>query len=228
MKKKPIIISLGGSLIVPDNVDVFFLKKFKELILKEIKKGKKFIIFTGGGATCRKYQKAARKLGILNPRALDQLGIYTTYLNALLVKFLFGKKAFEEIIKNPTKKIKTNKNIIIAAGWKPGWSTDYDAVKMAQTFKVKEIINATNVDYIFDKDPKKFKDAKSLKHISFSDLLKITGRKWKPGLHLPFDPIALKEAQKLNLKIIFINGKKLKNFQKVLEGKKFKGTTVTN
>ncbi len=226
--KKPIIVSLGGSVVIPKNIDFNFLKKFRELILKEVKNGKKFIIFGGGGKTAREYQGAARKAGILNSKTLDWLGIYTIYLNAFLVKSLFGKRAYDKIIKNPTQKIRTSKNIVIAGGWKPGWSTDYDAVKMAKTYKVKEVINATNIDHVFNRDPRKFKNAKALKSVSFSELLKITGRKWRPGIHIPFDPIALMEAQRLNLKIIFINGKNLKNFKRVLEGKKFKGTTITN
>ena len=46
MQKDMIIVSLGGSLIVPEEIDVAFLKKFRELILRYTKLGKKFILIT--------------------------------------------------------------------------------------------------------------------------------------------------------------------------------------
>ena len=59
MKKEAVILFVGGSLIFPDEIDIGFLKDFKSLILKHVKKGKKFVIITGGGKICRKYQNAA-------------------------------------------------------------------------------------------------------------------------------------------------------------------------
>ena len=41
-----IVISLGGSLIVPDHIDVEFLKRFERLIAKHVKKGKRFLLKT--------------------------------------------------------------------------------------------------------------------------------------------------------------------------------------
>ena len=63
MKKELVVISLGGSLIVPEKVDVKFLKEFKKIILKNTKKHK-FVIVCGGGSIARKYIQAlhARKM----------------------------------------------------------------------------------------------------------------------------------------------------------------------
>ena len=70
-----------------------------------------------------------------------------------------------KIITDPNKKVKTNKDIIVGAGWKPGWSTDYDAVLIAKNHNVKTIINLTNIDYVYDKNPSEFPDAKPLKEL---------------------------------------------------------------
>mgnify|MGYP001568336868 CR=1 FL=1 len=83
-----VILSLGGSLIAPDQVDITFLKKFRVLINK--KNGTRFIIVCGGGMTCRRYQNAAKKLGVKEHVELDWIGIKTTRLNAELVRTLFG------------------------------------------------------------------------------------------------------------------------------------------
>jgi len=222
--EKAIVMSLGGSVIVPDKLDVKFLKNFKKIIEKFIEKEYRFVIFCGGGKLARNFQKSASKYKFSNEE-LDWLGIYATRINANLTKKLFGNIAENTIIQNPTKKIKFNKKIIFASGWKPGWSTDYDAVLVAKNLKIKTIINMSNINYVYEKDPKKVKGGKKIKNISWKEFRKIVGNKWKAGLNMPFDPVAAKEAEKLKLKAIII-GKDLKNFENLLSNKKFEGTII--
>jgi uridylate kinase len=219
------VFSLGGSLVCPDEIDVLFLKKFRNFILKWVREGKRFVIFVGGGKVARKYQKAAKKFGVRNEE-LDWIGISSTFLNAQLVKSIFGNFAFEKVLTDPREKIKTRKKIVIFGGWKPGRSTDYDSVLAAKNFGAKRVINLSDVDFIYDKNPKKFKNAKPLEKISFDELFKIIGRKWTPGINIPFDPEAAKLAQKEKIKVIFLNGRNFKNLEKVFLGKKFKGTII--
>jgi len=216
-----IIISLGGSVIIPNKLDLNFLKKFKALI--KTHKKHKFIIIVGGGKLARNLQKKAKKLKNITNKDLDWLGIYATRINALVLKKILNIK--EKIIINPKEKITSKNNILIAAGWKPGFSTDYDAVLLAKNIKANKIINITNVPYLYNKDPKK-PGAKPIKQTTWKQLKKIVGNKWKPGLNMPFDPIAAKLAEKLKLKLIIV-GNDLNNLKKVLDNKKFKGTTIT-
>lgn len=219
------VLSLGGSLLCPERVDIDFLRKFKKFILKWIKKGKKFVIFVGGGKIAREYQKAGKELKVKN-KDLDWIGISATHLNATLLKSIFSKLAFEKVISDPREKINTKRKIIICGGWKPGRSTDFDAVLMAKNLNAKRVINLSNIDFVYDKDPQKFKDAKPLKKISFDNLLKIVGKKWKPGANLPFDPEATKLAKKEKIKIIILNGRNFKNLEKLFQGRKFQGTEI--
>jgi len=219
------VLSLGGSLLYPKDINILYLKNFKNFILKWVKRGKSFVIFVGGGKIARNYQTVAKKFKVKD-RDLDWIGISATFLNAQLVKSIFGRYAFEAVLTNPTQKISTNKKIIFFAGWKPGWSTDYDAVLAAKTFGSKRVINLSNIDFVYNKDPKKFKDAKPLEKISFEGLLKIVGKKWIPGANVPFDPKAIRLAQKENITIIILNGKDFNNLEKVFLGKKFLGTSV--
>ena len=224
-KNQTIIISLGGSIIVQDEINIKFLKDFKKLILKYVRQGKKFVIVTGGGKTARDYQSAAKQIGKLSRARLDWIGIYATHLSACLVKEIFGAKAVG-IITDLEKPIKTKKPIIIGAGTKPGWSTDYDAAVLAKYYKAKTIINLSNIDYVYDKDPNKFKNAKPFENISWKDFLKIIGKKWKAGLNSPFDPIASRLAKKMGLKVVMLKGTNLGNLEKFLRGEKFKGTII--
>jgi uridylate kinase len=224
MNKETIIISLGGSLVVPNEIDMGFLKNFKYSLQKYLAQ-KRFIILVGGGKIARNYQKALLEFGAkTNDR--DWMGINVTKLNAEIVKQMFTGNCFDKIITDPNKKVKTNKDIIIGAGWKPGWSTDYDAVLIAKTYGIKTIINLTNIDYVYDKNPAQFPDAKPLKEIDWKSFERIVGDKWLPGLSMPFDPRASKLAARLKLKVVSINGKNLERLEDFLNSKPFIGTTI--
>lgn len=223
-KKETIIISLGGSLVAPNEIDIGFLKNFKHSLQKYLK-DKRFFVLVGGGKICRVYQKALLEFGAKSADR-DWIGINISRLNAEVVKQLFSEYSFPKIITDPNKKVKTTKDIIIGAGWKPGWSTDYDAVLIAKNHNVKTIINLTNVDYVYDKNPSDFPDAKPLKNVDWKSFERIVGDKWTPGLSMPFDPRASKMAAKLKLKVIMLNGKNLERLEDFLNNKSFIGTTI--
>ncbi|MBW2966238.1 UMP kinase [Candidatus Woesearchaeota archaeon] len=223
MKKEVIVLSLGGSVVVPDDIDVKFLKGFRRLIKNYLKKFK-FILIVGGGCTCRLYQKAASSVVKLDTEDLDWIGIHSTRLNAHLIKTIFSDVGYKRIIKNPNEKVRFDK-VLVAAGWKPGFSTDYDAVILAKHYRAKTVVNMTNIDYLYNKNPKEYKGARKIEKIDWKGFRKIIGNKWIPGMNVPFDPIAAKEAQRLKLKLILI-GKNLNNFKNFLDNKKFKGSVV--
>jgi uridylate kinase len=221
-----VIMSLGGSIIVPEEIDVRFLKRFRSLILRHVRMGKKFIIIAGGGKTCRKYQAAAGKIAKLTNDDIDWLGIHSTRFNAHLLRTIFRGYANPTVIKNPHKKIRFKEKILIGAGYRPGCSTDWDSVMMARKFKAGKLINLSNISFVFNKDPKYHKNAKPIREISWRDFRKIVGNKWDPGANLPFDPIAAKEAQKIGLEVAIMNGRGIKNLDNYLSGKSFKGTVI--
>lgn len=220
-----VILSLGGSIIAPDKPDYFFLKEFKNFILGHLS-SHRFIIVCGGGKTNSYYNEAATRVSNVEKDDLDWIGIMATRLNAELMRSIFGKLAHKHVIYNPGKKIATKKRIIIAAGYKPGCSTDFDAVLLANQSGSKEIINMTNISYIYDKDPKKFQDAKKLYKVTWKEYRKIIGSKWTPRMNSPFDPIASKEAQKSGLKVIVLKGNDLKNVDRYLGGQGFEGSII--
>ena len=225
---KTFVISLGGSIIVPEDINVNFLKEFRELIVNQITKdgSKRFVIICGGGGVNKAYNSALKE--IINPtdEALDLLGISVTAMNANFVKLIFGGLAYEKVVDNPTKRIKTGKRIIIGCGWRPGCSTDKDAVLIAENLDADVVINLTDIDYVYTKDPRQFSDAKKIENMSWKDLRGIIGDKWTPKLRGPFDPSAAKLAEKNRLKVIIAKGTDIANLRNILEGKPFKGTTI--
>ena len=225
-KAKTVILSLGGSLIVPEEIDTEFLKKFRALILEFIQKGNRTAIICGGGKTCRNYYAAAEQVAKIKETDFDWIGIASTRLNAELVRSIFGTVAHDKVIDNYDKPVKIKKSIVIGCGHRPGHSTDFDAVLMANSLKAKEIVNLSNIDYVYDKDPRKFPNAKPFKELKWNDLLKLT-KAWKTGMHTPFDPEAAKLAKKSKLKVFIVNGNNLGNVRNVLEGKQYIGTRIS-
>ncbi|MDO8505232.1 MAG: UMP kinase [bacterium] len=221
------VISLGGSLVSPQagKVDIVFLRKFRALILKYVRRGDRFAIIVGGGKVCRAWQGAARTLGVKNNENLDWVGIRATQLNAELVRAMFGNSAHHKVISNPSENIGRFK-IVIGAGYVPGHSSDYDAVVRAKGVGANTVVNLSNVQYVYDKDPRKFKNAKILKGLPWKEYFKMFGTKWVPGANVPFDQKAAYEASQEKMRIAFIGGQNLKSFENFLQGKKFDGTII--
>lgn len=226
-ERERIIVSVGGSLIVPDGIDTDFLARFKALVLDKVQHGFTFSIIAGGGKTARRYQDAANDVTPLSRQDLDWIGIHSTRLNAQLLRNIFVGYAHQQVIKNPTIDIEAEEPIIIAAGWQPGCSTDYDAVLIAKNLGARRLVNLSNIDYVYDSDPRKNPAAKKIEKISWAEFRKLIPEEWHPGLSSPFDPIAAKEAQTLNLEVAIINGAKLEEFSNYLDDKPFVGTVIS-
>lgn len=228
MNKPTIIISLGGSIIVPEQIDVAYLKQFVKTITALTSKYR-FVIFTGGGSTARKYQLAAKAVQstVTNP-ALDWIGIQASHINAELVKQLFGNRAHDSIITDPRVRLRWTKSIHIGAGWKPGRSTDYDAVRIAVENSISTVINLSNIDYVYTSDPRKNPGAQKIAQTTWKEFRVLIGNSWDPGLNVPFDPIAAKIAQKHSINVNIMNGKKIANMVKAIHGQSFIGTKITN
>src|SRR3989338_11271035 len=221
------ILSVGGPIIIPKTgFDVEFLKKFRDLILEQVRLGKKFILVIGGGATARSYQETLKGCGVTQNEELDWMGIDATAINANFMRRLFGEAAYEKTVVKPTRMVKTDKPIIIAAGYKPGWSTDTDAVLWAKAYGAKEIFNLSNVDYVYDSDPNVNPSAQKFENLTWKRFRKIVGSKWVPGANVPFDPIAAKKAAKLGLKVGFVKGTSLPEVKLAITGQKFNGTVI--
>jgi uridylate kinase len=223
----PIIISLGGSLIAPDaGIDLAFLAKFKKLLQARVRKGERFVVVCGGGSVARRYQQAAKALAPESSADLDWLGVMATRLNALLVKLAFGPLAPLPVVTDPSRPPKRPVPVLVASGWKPGWSTDYCAAMLAAKLGAKTVINLSNITYVYSADPKKDRSARPLERVSWPDFRKIVGRKWSPGLNRPFDPIASALGAKLGLTVKVVNGQSLRDVTAVIAGKPFKGTVI--
>ena len=228
--KEVIVMSVGGSVIVPDTIDVEFLKRLKQLIETEVNdNGRKFILIAGGGKTSRNYQEAASGITELTHEDLDWIGIHATRLNGHLLRIIFQDIAHPVVITNPDEILDTpmdESEVVVAAGYRPGASTDLRSVQIAQLVESTKVVNVSNIDYVFTADPKKDIGAKKIEDITWTEFRKLLPEGWDPGQSSPFDPIAAKRAEELGIEVAVINGDKLTEVQKYFSGESFTGTRI--
>lgn len=223
-----IVMSVGGSLIVPDQIDTEFLGNFKSFIERETATGRRFIVIAGGGKTARRYQDAARAVSDLTTNDLDWMGIHSTRLNGHLLRTILRDLAHPEMITNPDDilDVPAEAPVIIAAGYRPGSSTDLRAVQIAAHVQAQKVINLSNTDYVYTDNPNVNPDATHLESVSWTDFRQLIPDEWNPGLSAPFDPIAAREAAANHIEVAQINGTKLAELANYLNGNPFIGTRI--
>lgn len=219
-----IVISIGGSVLISDEIDPKFYKKLAELLNKLIKKYKFFIV-VGGGKIARKYIEFGRKLD-LDEKILDDLGIRITRINAQLLSNIINDSN-KKIPETTDDALQMREKIIIMGGTKPGHSTDYVGAELASKINANKFIIATNVDGVYDEDPNKNSNAKQIKIITADELIKKYGINWKSaGYNTVIDGPALKEIKEKNISTYVLNGKKLEELEKAILNKNFNGTII--
>lgn len=226
-EKKVIVLSLGGSLIIPDEIDLDFLRKFREVIKKNTK-NYKFVIVCGGGSVARKYINALREEG--KSDYLQSLaGISVTRLNARFMAYFFGKDpewGIPHDMKHVSNLLKREDIIFCGAlRYAPNQTSDATACRLAAALNA-DFINLTNVKGLYNKNPMKFKDAKFIPQATRQELAKIVHQvEQKPGMHAPVDYTAMKIILEHKLRV-FILGKDAKQLDNLLNGKRFIGTRI--
>ena len=228
------VLSVGGSIIVPDKPDVGFLTAFVAICREWLDqdKSRRLILVAGGGAPARVYQNAYKEVSestglAAQADAADWIGIMATRINAQLLKACFGDYCKNDVVYNPTlENLSFDGQVLVASGWKPGFSTDTDAVYLGEKFDAKTIVNLSNIEKVYTDDPRKNPDAKPLDTISWADFRKMVGDEWTPGKNCPFDPIASKKASELGMKVICAGVKNLENIKAILNDGDFIGTTI--
>ncbi len=224
-----IVMSVGGSLIVPDQIDTTFLTTLKNLVEHQIAAyGRRFIIIAGGGKTARRYQEAAAKVSDLDPEDIDWIGLHATRLNGHLLRTIFRDTAHPEMITNPDDILDIPRSVplVIAAGYRPGASTDLRAVQIARHVQAHRLINLSNIDYVYTDDPRTNPDATRIEDITWKEFLTLIPSEWSPGLSSPFDPVAAREAESQNIEVAIINGEKPDEVENYMNEQSFIGTRI--
>ncbi len=225
MKDKKIVIKIGGSLLFTKDkiLDRVKIDKFCQ-IFKNGKYSGSHIIVCGGGIIAREYINAVRSFHG-NEALCDTFGIDLSRINSKLLIASFQDLAFP-LVPKTIQELSIAllfKKIIIMGGLQPGQSTTSVALEVAEFINAEELVILTDVEGIYDKDPKKFKDAKLLKSLTYDELKQIIinspeDKQAAAGEYRIFDAVSLQILKRSNIKIIIMSGKDLKEFEKYWNG----------
>ncbi len=223
-----VVLSVGGSSVNPKGEpDLGFLRS----LAKMIKKSKnKFGILTGGGSIARVYAKAARAIGATEYEA-DSIAITSTKQNAQLVIAALkcaGIDVYPKLVDDFEEARGLSNKVVVMGGTIPGITTDTDAVLLGEAIGAKRLVNISNVDAIYDSDPRKNKSAKKYAKMSYEELITLatSSDKRKAGTHFVFDLLACKLIARSKMEAHFVSGKVEKEIENAIEGKKHSGTVV--
>lgn len=224
------VLSIGGSLIVPqEKPNAQFLASLRDVITGFVRRGDRFVLVSGGGKTARVYIDAAKSITELADDDLDWLGIHATRLNGHLLRTVFRDVAHPVMFKNPLAVPLMDAwqgNVLIAAGWKPGWSTDYVASRIARRLGVKTVINLSNIAKVYTGDPKKDANAQPCDVMYWREYRRMVGNTWSPGLSAPFDPVASRFCQRHGMRVVVMNGLRMEPLLEYLTTGQGEGTIL--
>lgn len=227
--EKIVVLKLSGS--------IFFSDEFKKIVgtLRTVvteRRNLRLVVISGGGPNARKYIETAKEFGA-DQTTLDEVGIGVSRLNAKVLASALGKLAIDNIPTSLSSLVKVtetraqSKRIVVMGGLHPGQSTNAVGALVAEKLRAESFVNATDVDAVYTKDPRKFSDAKKLKVVSARELSRILDTEsMQAGGYDLMDPVALKLIQRSKIEtwIIKCNAATIREF---MSGRKKEGTRIT-
>jgi uridylate kinase len=231
---KNIVIKIGGSLLFKrGKIDNLKILEFCEII-KKTSKFDKIVVICGGGTLAREFISSARDF-TKNNAMCDLFGIEISRINSKLIIACLYEHAYPQVPKSieDLSIALLSKKIIVMGGLQPGQSTTSVAIEVAEYIKAQKMIILTDVNGIYDKDPKKHKDAKLLMHLSLNELKEVIenssdDKQAAPGEYRIFDVVSLQVLKRSDIKVFVISGIILDEFRKFWDGdSNIKGTIIS-
>jgi uridylate kinase len=224
---KTVVISLGGSILIPE-LENHLIQDYIP-VLKKIAKKCQLYVVVGGGGEARRYITVSRKLG-LDEGTSDEIGILITKLNATLLIASLGSDAYPKVADshNEAKKFGESGKIVIMGGITPGQTTDAVAAVLAERVRASAFINATSVNGVYEEDPRKNPDAKRFDKLTPKQLLEIVGAGGLgAGSNNVLDVIAARIVERSGIPLVVLDGSQPKNLSDAILKGKFVGTIVS-
>ena len=224
---KKLVISLGGSILIP-KLEGHTIREYLPELRAIAKKHRVFVV-VGGGGEARRYITVARELGV-DEGTSDEIGILITRLNATLLISALGDDAYPKVAEShaEAKKFAESGKIVVMGGITPGQTTDAVAAVLAERVGASVFINATSVDGIYTADPKKDKKAKRFDRMTAAKLLEIVGgTALGAGSNNVLDIVAARVVERSHIPLVVLDGRDPKNLSRAILTGKYKGTVVS-
>jgi uridylate kinase len=224
----PVVVSIGGSVLLTGDGDREYLEGLSALLRRL---GRRFplVVTTGGGRTAREYIRLGRSLGLTEVE-LDELGIEVTRLHAHLLAARIGPPAPShppESVRATVAALRAGSPVVLG-GTEPGHTTDGVAALLAVRLRAARVVNATDVDGVYDRDPRAHRGARripSLRWPAFRQMVQ-RGTTGEAGQNFLFDRLGAELLSRAAIPLRVVAGRPLPNLERAIAGRRFSGTTV--
>ncbi len=223
---KCLVISLGGSVLVPNLSDNRILEY--AAVLRQVSEKHRVFVVVGGGGEARRYIDAVRALGV-DEGTCDEIGILVTRLNAMLLIAALGDAAYPCVAEDQAMALEyaISGRIVVMGGVTPAQTTDAVAAVLAERTGAVILVNLTSVDGIYSADPKTDASATRYTHLTPDRLAEIVGGgRLDAGSNTVMDAIAVKIIQRSGIPLVVLDGRTPKNLPDAIISGRFSGTIV--
>jgi uridylate kinase len=224
-----IALKVGGSVLCPgESPDMQFVRRLSEVLIN-ISGEHSIVVVAGGGRLARAMMDDARAMGETSKDVLHDLGIDAARKNAAVLIKALGGSAFPEVPRDEegVRKALESGKIVVVGGFRPGQTTDAVTLQSAEAVGAELVVIGTDVRGVYDRDPKKHKDAKFISMISAAELLKLVDTESvEPGTKTVIDPVAVRIMERTGMKVAVVDIRNIDNLEKAVGGAEFDGTLV--
>ncbi len=227
-EKENLVISVGGSILLPEEENTSKLSSLAEMLKKNCQDRELYLV-VGGGKTARRYIDWGRELGA-DESSLDELGIRTSRLNARLLIIALGKDVYPVPAHDFDEAMTAGNHysMVTMGGTHPGHTTDAVAAMLAERLDADRLINATSVDGVYTADPRKDEEVEKLDELSYDELIDIVSKgESGAGPNVVFDPLAAKIIKRAGIKTFIVDGRDPKTIGKAIRGEDFNGSEIS-
>jgi len=221
------VLRIGGS-VVASPINTELISKYAALLKTLKEQGHEVAVVVGGGSLAREFISIAKNLG-LDEQAQDEIAISVSRVFAQLFLKKLGKLSCSTVpltIDEVADCLGKGK-VLVMGGLRPGMTTDTVAALIAERVNADLLVKGTDQDGVYNKDPKKYRDAVKLDHLSFDDLDSVFSEsKHKAGIHQIIDPEAVKILKRKRVRLVVVNGFTSENILAAIDGKSV-GTVIS-
>jgi len=224
----PVVVSVGGSVLFTGDRDIEFFQQLADR-LKRLGAERPLVVTTGGGRTAREYIQLGRALG-LTEFELDEVGIEVTRLHARLLAARIGPPtpsrppttvpAVVELLRSGSP--------VVLGGTEPGHTTDGVAALVAVRLRAARVVNATDVDGVYEHDPHTHPEARRIERLTWPEFRAMvhSGTSGEAGQNFLFDRLGVEALARARIPLLVVPGRDLDNLEAAILGKPFRGSYV--
>lgn len=221
-----VVLRIGGS-VVASPIKTELIRRYSELLKILKSQGHEVAAVVGGGRLAREFISVAKDLG-LDVNSQDELAISVSRLFAQLIIKTLGAAGCEDVplTLEQASEFSKQRKILVMGGLKPGITTDTVAALLAERIEADLLVKGTDQDGVYDKDPRRHKDAMKIDHLLLEDLCKILELSThEAGMHQIIDPVAIEVLKRRHMKLVVVNGFDPKNVLAAVDGESV-GTVI--